>query len=414
MRRFLALVTALSLPFTISPALAESPPTPTPLPGYTLRTSPEELLVYATRSLKGNLVGTIAPGSNADVQVLALYGDWCYISFVTPQGTRYGYLPLSCFDVAPAATPTPEPQTIYVAGTAAWVRNIGSGYRLNLRQAPRILAKSEGKYFTGTPVTLTGITENGYAQVLLAGTALGWMDLNYLTTDAEAFVPELPVVTIKGSSAALRSGPGTDYPRLVRFEYGTQVTVLGVRSDGWYHVQVNDMTGYIAETLLSGSFPFGYGMDSDNPSLAESTTDQSSVFYINTRAAGEQLHLRKSASSSSKSMGLFYTGTPLTIVSYTRTGWAYVRIGQTEGYMASAYFTDEQPHQYGDRRIVQNSRATGLNLRETPSTGGAPLTFVPNGTEVTLLGELSNGWSYVDHNGMLGYMLSNGSLKPSN
>ena len=414
MRRFLALMTALSLPLTIPPATADSLPAPTPLPGYTLRASQAELLVYATRSLKGNLVGTISPGSNTDVQVLALYGDWCYISFGTAQGLRYGYLPLSCFDVAPAATPTPAPATTYAAGTLAWVQNLGSGYRLNLRQEPRSLAKSEGKYFTGTPVTLTGITENGFAQVLLAGTALGWMDLNYLTTDAEAFVPELPVVMVKGSGAALRSGPGAEYPRLGRYSSGTQITVLGVRSDGWYHVQVGDTVGYMSESLLSGTFPFEYGMDSDNPSLTESITDQSSVFYINTRAAGEQLHLRKSASSSSKSMGLFYTGTPLTIVSYTRTGWAYVRIGQTEGYMASEYFTDEQPHQYGDRRIVQNSRATGLNLRETPSTGGAPLTFVPNGTEVTLLGELSNGWCYVDRNGTLGYMLSNGSLKPAN
>lgn len=413
MRRFLALLTALSLPLTIPPATAESLLTATPLPGYTLRASPEEILVYATRSLKGNLVGTITPDNSADVQVLALNGDWCYISFATPQGTRYGYLPISCFDVAPAATPTPAPATTYAAGTLAWVQNLGSGYRLNLRQEPRSLAKSEGKYFTGTPVTLTGTTENGFAQVLLAGTTLGWMDTRFLTTDAEAFVPELPVVTIKGNSAALRSGPGTEHSRLSSYGHGTQVTVLGVRSDGWYHVQVDDTVGYIAETLLSGTFPFGYGMDSDNPSLSESNTDQSSVFYINTRATGEQLHLRKAATASSKSMGLFYTGTPLVVISYTRTGWAYVRIGQTEGYMAAEYFSSTPTQQYGDRRMLQNSRATGLNLRETPSTGGALISFVPNGTEVILLGELNNGWCYVAYNGQLGYMLSNGSLKPT-
>lgn len=412
MRRFLALITALSLPLMIPPAAAESPPTATPLPGYTLRAAPEEILVYATRSLKGNLVGTIAPDSSADVQVLSVTNGWCYISFTTPQGTRCGYVPLSFFDVAPSTTPTPAPAATFAAGTLAWVRNTDSGYRLNLREEPRILAKSVGKYFTGAPVTLTGSTENGFAQVLLAGTALGWMDLRFLTTDAEAFVPEMPVVTIKGSSAALRSGPGTDYPRLGSYARNTPVTVLGVRSDGWYHVQVGDAVGYISEALLSGTFPFGYGMDSDNPSLVESITDQSSVFYINTRSTGEQLHLRKAASASSKSMGLFYTGTPLVVISYTRTGWAYVRIGQTEGYMAAEYFTSTQPQQYGDRRIIQNSRATGLNLREIPSTGGALLTFIPNGTEVLLLGELSNGWCYVDHNGMLGYMLNNGSLKP--
>ncbi len=413
MRKFLALLTALSLPLSILPAAAESPPTATPLPGYTLRASPVDILVYATRSLKGNLVGTITLDSSADVQVLALNGDWCYVSFTTPQGTRRGYVPLSFFDVAPASTPTPAPATTYAAGTLAWVQNAGSGYRLNLREEPRLLAKSVGKYFTGAPVTLTGTTENGFAQVLLAGTTLGWMDLRYLTTDAEAFVPELPIVTIKGNSAALRSGPGTDNPRLGSYDHGMQVTVLGVRTDGWYHVQVGDAIGYIAETLLSGVFPFGYGMDSDNPNLAENNTDQSSVFYVNTRATGVQLHLRKAATASSKSMGLFYTGTPLIVISYTRTGWAYVRIGQTEGYMAAEYFSSTPTQQYGERLMVQNSRATGLNLRETPSTGGALMSFVPNGTEVILLGELSNGWCYVDCNGQLGYMLDNDSLKPT-
>lgn len=414
MRRFLALLTALIIPLAILSPSAESPPGPTAIPGYTLRASPDEILIFATRSLKGNLVGTIPPSSSAEVQVLNVTGDWCYISFTTSQGIRYGYVPLSCFDVAPKSTPTPAPVVTYPAGTIAWVRNVDSGYRLNLRQEPRILAASLGKYFTGTPVTMTGIFENGFAQVLLAGTTLGWMNLSYLSVDAESFVPELPIMTVKGSGAALRAGPGTDHPRLARYDHGTQVIVLGVRSDGWYHVQIGDIVGYISETLLSGTFPFGYGMDSDNPSLTESTSDQSSVFYINTRSTGKQLHLRKSSNASSKSMGLFYTGTPLTVINYTRTGWAYVRIGQTEGYMAAEYFTSTPPQQYGDQRSVQNRHANGLNLRDTPSTSGELLTFVPNNTIITLLGELSNGWCYVDCNGTLGYMLGQDSLESIN
>nr|MBR4279530.1 SH3 domain-containing protein [Clostridia bacterium] len=411
MRKFLALLTTISLLFLTPFAMGESPPDATPLPGYTLHASPEEILVFATRSLKGNLVGTLISDEDQNVQVLSVTGEWCYISFTTTDGTRHGYVPLSRFDVAPQATPAPQPLVSIPAGTTAWVMNVDSGYRLNLRQEPRDLAKSEGKYYTGTPVTLTGKSESGFAQVLLAGTVLGWMDLRYLTTDAEAFVPEMPVVTVKGNGAAIRSGPGTDYPRLARYASGTQVTVLGVRSDGWYHVQVEDLVGYMNDTLLSGHFPFGYGMDSDNPSLSNSDTDHSSVFYINTRAADSQLHLRKSASASSKSMGLFYTGTPLTVISYTRTGWAYVRIGQTEGYMAADYFTEVQPQQYGDVRFIRNNHATGLNLRDTPSTGGALLGFVPNNGQVTLLGELSNGWCYVDYNGTLGYMLNIENLK---
>jgi uncharacterized protein YgiM (DUF1202 family) len=146
-------------------------------------------------------------------------------------------------------------------------------------------------------------------------------------------------------------------------------------------------------------------MVSDNPALADSTSQQTQLMYINTRTAGGQLHLRKSAAVSAKSLGLFYTGTPVNVLSYTRDGWAYVQIGHTEGYMDADYLTSTKPTHYGLKRTVRNSRANGLNLRALPSTGGELLTFAPNYEAVTVLGELSDGWCYVDYNGTIGYML---------
>ena len=108
---------------------------------------------------------------------------------------------------------------------------------------------------------------------------------------------------------------------------------------------------------------------------------------------------------SAKSLGLFYTGTPVTVLSYTRDGWAYVRIGQTEGYMDADYLAPNAPTQHGAEYVVRNSRATGLNLRALPSTGGELLDFAPNYATLTVLGELSDGWCYVEYNGKTGYML---------
>lgn len=404
MRKGIALIAVICLVGT--GVLAESPPSPTPLARYSLRASPDEVRVYATRSTKANIVGYLIPGGNQEVQVLSVTGDWCYISFTSVYGVSFGYVPLSCVDVAAAPTPTPRPAATYEPGTPGWIKNIQSGYRLNLREEPSGSAKSLGKYYTGTPVVLTGNAENGFVQVLLAGTVLGWVDVRFLTTDALDFVPETPIVTVKSSGGTLRSGPGTDGRRLGWFSKGQAVTVLGVRSDGWYHVQVDEQVGYMAESVLTGNFPFGYGMDSDNPAI-HSNTDQTSVFYINTRSSGS-LHLRKSASSTSSSLGQFYTGTALSIISYTRNGWAYVRIGQTEGYMDASYLTSTCPTQIGKAYIVRNSRASGLNLRGLPSTGGEILDFLPNSTEVTVLGTLSNGWCYVNSSGTLGYLLGSG------
>ena len=405
MRRPIALVLSLGLLCAAPASRAEVYPTATPIAGYTLRTAAEEIRVFVTPNMKANLAGLIRADGSQQVHVLEVTGEWCFVSVTGEDGTTLGYVPLSCFDEVPAATPTPAPTeaATYAAGTPAWVVNTREGYRLNLREEPSYTSRSLGKYYTGAPMLLTGQRENGFVQVLVAGMAVGWVDARCMTTDALGFVPELPQVTVTSSTGTvLRSGPGTNYEQLSRYGYGTLVTVLGVREDGWYHVQVEDQVGYMAETVLSGSFPYGYGMDSDNPA-ADSQAD--SLLYINTRSSGGTLHLRKSATSSSKSLGQFYTGTPLTVLSYTRTGWAYVRIGQTEGYMAADYLTPTQPTQFGDKRVVRNKRANGLNLRSTPSTGGELLTFVPNNSQVIVLGELSDGWCFVQYGETQGYML---------
>ena len=403
MRKLLLLILALCL---TAPVLAEPYPTATPLPGYSMRPPTDEVRVFAAMNAKANIVGYVTPESAQEVRVLSVTGDWCFVTFPTTYGTGYGYIPLSYFDVEAAPTPTPEPEATYAAGTSAWVANIQEGYRLNLREEPAYSAASLGKYYTGTPVILTGQVENGYAQVLLASSVLGWMDLRYLTTDALSFVPETPMVTIANlNGGVLRSGPDASSSRIARCGYGMPVTVLGICANGWYHVIVDELTGYMSETVLSGTFPYGYGMDSDNPDRESVKTDQESVFYINTRTTGGVLNLRSAASFSSRSLGKFYTGTALTVISYTRTGWAYVRIGQTEGYVDADYLTSTQPTQCGVQLVIRNSRANGLNLRSIPSTGGEILDFLPNYTSVTVLGELSDGWCYVLYEDTLGYML---------
>lgn len=411
MKRFFALTLALFLMILSLPALADFPvATLAPLPGYTLRAADEDIIVFAIMSKKANIAGVINPDSTADVHVLSVEGEWCYISFPSGSETRYGYLPLAYFDQPASATPTPAPESpLYEAGTQAWVLNSAEGYRISLREQPAYTAKSLGKYYTGTPLILTGQVQGGFSEVLLADTLMGWLDLRFITTDASALVPETPMVAIKNPNggATLRSGPDSTSDRLGWFAHESLVTVLGVRADGWYHVTADGLTGYISEGLLSGTFPYGYGTDSDNPALTDNMADGTAVYYINTRSAGSQLNLRKSASTSAKSLGLFYTGTPLTVLSYTRSGWAYVRIGCTEGYIDADYLTATTPTRYGEVRTIRNARATGLNLRTMPSTGGDLLDFAPNYSTVTVLGDLSDGWCYVEYNGQLGYMLGN-------
>ena len=234
LRRPLSLALSIGLLFSTPLAKAEAYPTATPMTGYTLRTSTQDILVFATPNKKANLVGCITANGSHTVHVQAVDGDWCLVTFVTNDGTSYGYIPLSYFDVAPTSTPTPAPVSTasYAAGTLAWVNNIMDGYRLNLREEPSATARSLGKYYTGTPLILTGLSENGFVQVLIAGMTVGWMDAHYITNDELAFVPEIPTVTIASmSGTVLRSGPGTEYALSGQFYAGQKADIYEIKGN---------------------------------------------------------------------------------------------------------------------------------------------------------------------------------------
>ncbi|MBQ7848332.1 MAG: SH3 domain-containing protein, partial [Clostridia bacterium] len=244
-------------------------PTQQTLPEVVLRPSDDEVKVYATPHMKAGIVGYIIVGGRQNVEVIGVQDDWYQVAFTSVYGTSRGWIPASFF--MPVATPTPEPTPTPVApqGISAFVSNASTGYRLNLRSGPSYNARSIGKYFTGTPVTMTGESMYGYAFVQI-GNVSGWMDERFLTTDPYSFSSELPQVMISttGSSGYLREGPGASYKALARYPNGTAVTVLGVRDDEWYHVAVGGKLGYMSVTVLNKTFSWQYGMDSDSPAVS--------------------------------------------------------------------------------------------------------------------------------------------------
>ncbi|MBQ8201079.1 MAG: SH3 domain-containing protein [Clostridia bacterium] len=412
MKKLHAMLLTLLMILTCLPAAAESAILLTPVPPsiatpvLKLRPSADEVKAYASPNLKANIVGYIIVGGRQEVEILSIQDNWCYVSFTSIYGTSQGWIPLSCFEAVTTPQPTPTPTPEPAAQGSAFVCNPQAGYRLNLREEPSTNADSLGKYYSGTPVTLTGLNRNGFLQVTI-GSVMGWMDSRYITVNPYAFLNEMPEVTVKnpGDGVNLRYGPGTAYRKLGKYSHGTTVTIMGVRADGWYHVAVGGQTGFMSSSLLSEVFPWQYGTDSDNPAVSGGISSAVSIMYVNNHSSTDRLHLRQQASYSAASLGRFYTGTPVTIVSYTRTGWAYVRIGSLEGYMDMSYLTASMPQQYGVTRMVNNTYGTGLNLRTLPTTSSAVLALCPNYTRITVLGDLSDGWCYVQYGDQMGYMM---------
>ena len=131
---------------------------------------------------------------------------------------------------------------------------------------------------------------------------------------------------------------------------------------------------------------------------------ESPVFYIAGRNA-DRVHLRAEPSIEADSMGLYYTGTDVIIIGY-EADWAWVMIGDEVGYMLREYLTLEDTARLGPWCVVDDPYSTWVNLRMTPSMDGFIVMCPDNGTAVHILGEAANGWSYVECEGVKGYMVT--------
>jgi len=58
-------------------------------------------------------------------------------------------------------------------------------------------------------------------------------------------------LTVKRDRAVLREGPGAFYPALAELSEGAQFELLE-ESDGWYKININDMTGYVSSKVTEG------------------------------------------------------------------------------------------------------------------------------------------------------------------
>lgn len=115
----------------------------------------------------------------------------------------------------------------------------------------------------------------------------------------------------------------------------------------------------------------------------------------------DRVHLRQAPSRDEKSLGLYYSGTG--VIVYDEMGdWSHVLIGEADGWMMSEYLTTGYVAQMGPWCITN----TVTNLHITPSADGYVAMQLPEGRAVHLSGETTDGWSYVEADGVKGYVRS--------
>ena len=131
---------------------------------------------------------------------------------------------------------------------------------------------------------------------------------------------------------------------------------------------------------------------------------ESSVYFIDGRDA-DRVHLRAEPSTQADSLGLYFTGTSVIVIDQVND-FAWVMVGDVTGYIMADFLTRNITVPSGPWCIVDNPGSTWANLRMSHSMDGMVAMCPDNGTAVRLLGETADGWSYVECDGVMGYILT--------
>ncbi len=203
----------------------------------------------------------------------------------------------------------------------------------------------------------------------------------------------------------MRRNANTSAIAIGLYPNGTKVTVYS-RYNGWAYLRVED-----------GSGKFGYMMlkylnedpDAPVPGSEENETEleSSRIMYV-TATADQPVYLTYSTSAQHKTLGEYYNGQQVTVLS-TTDNWAYVRVDGKTGYMLTEYLKDSFSKPAGTDTVIATlyvSVEDGLlKLRKSPGASAAIIGKYFNGTPVNVHAYTNSTWAYVTVKGQTGYMM---------
>ncbi len=130
---------------------------------------------------------------------------------------------------------------------------------------------------------------------------------------------------------------------------------------------------------------------------------------VNNPMPDQWLNLRAQPSTSSATMGGYYSGVTATVLEYTNANWVKVQIGNRVGYMLRTYL--QFGASYVASAIPTYQAVQNISLYNTPTDYYAMGTFA-SGARVELLGFIGDVWHVRVNNSVMGFLKNpTGSLK---
>lgn len=125
---------------------------------------------------------------------------------------------------------------------------------------------------------------------------------------------------------------------------------------------------------------------------------------VNNPNEGDRLNLRALPDRNAQSLGKYVNGTCVKVLEW-QGEWAFVQVGETQGYMMTAYLADRQEPvtSMATNWKVTNPLTDAQWLLTDYDRDMQEMVLVPNGTLVTLFG-FAEGFAHVQYGGLMGYM----------
>ena len=176
---------------------------------------------------------------------------WVYVS----AGLLDGYMDATYLRTGDAAS------GVVSAMPTVTIANSG-GTGANLRTKPGEDGRVILLIANGTRITAKGVTPEGWLHVMIGDTEgfiradLATPRLAFDLTQTDGGVHDGGEVAIVSTTSPadrlnLRTAPGGDAPSLCKYYRGVVVTLLSGAEDGWYHVDIEGMRGYVKDDFIA-------------------------------------------------------------------------------------------------------------------------------------------------------------------
>jgi uncharacterized protein YgiM (DUF1202 family) len=197
--------------------------------------------------------------------------------------------------------------------------------------------------------------------------------------DCAKVKPEFTLYQATSSGWELYNFPRVDQNAFRMFGV-ENVEVLGIM-ENWWHVRIREHTGYVPSNGLA---------------------------IVNNPSSNDRLNLREKPQTGAVSLGKYYNGVVVMLLSGVQNGWVKVQMGCLQGYMESKYLTMNAWNDTVANAIPTATIKTPsgrLHLRQSQSQTSESLGLYDSGTTVRVLG-ITASWCHVLIGGKAGFVMT--------